>query len=110
MFPRTRQVGHSRSRNDARAMNFTAARNQSQEHSVRDPGTRLSRILSDHNASMWITANQVMTERAANQISALGSQRELAGHAANAVGSKKLSSLGCHSDFADWPLFVVETF
>ena len=54
MFPGTREVGHPGRRNHARAMDFTAAGNQSQHHAVRNPGARFPRVLSDHNAGVRI--------------------------------------------------------
>src|SRR5579864_3225831 len=110
MVSRTREVGHPRSRNYTRAMNFTASGNQPQQHAVRNPGTRFSRVLPDHNAGMRVTANQVVTQCPANEIGAFHGQREFAGHAANAVGAEELSSLRCHSDLAGWAPPVTEIF
>jgi hypothetical protein len=67
-------------------MDFTAAGNKSQHNAVRDPGTGFSRILSDHHAGVWITANQVMAERPADEVGAFHGQRKLAGYTANTIG------------------------
>src|ERR1700676_4435218 len=110
ILSRTREIRHARRRNDARTMNFTSARNQSHRYAVGDPTTRFPGVLANHHPRIRITANQIMTQGAANEICTLRRQREFTGYAANAVGSKELSCLGCHCGFADWSLAVPVAF
>src|SRR5271156_763263 len=81
MLARSRQVGHARSRNYPRTVHFATAGSQSERHPVCDPGTRLSRVLSNHNAGSRSTPNEVMTKCAAYEVRAFEGQGKFAGYA-----------------------------
>jgi hypothetical protein len=60
---------------------------------VGDPLTRLARILANHGLCFGRGTNEVMTQRAANEIRALLAEREFSGYTADTVGPEQLPLL-----------------
>jgi hypothetical protein len=56
--------------------------------------------LSNHHARLRGTANEIVTKRTTDEVSAFRSQGKFTSYAANAISSEELPRLGCHFEFA----------
>ena len=85
------EIGNAGRGDHARALDRNAVRGEPLQEAIGNPLAGLARVLTDNSASFWIIADQIVPESPSDHIGACRRKGELSRHAANAIGSEKLS-------------------